>query len=184
MYNYIEKEIEDMIENNAHRYRSDKNNNNDDKEPPIKDLLSTESMSFLSRLEVCRENIIRDIYYCKDKTIEMDFDPNNLDSMMILSSMERKLDDGVHKKLIKLASSGNSIKSTCRALKISEKEYHTIYDEVIVKLRVISQKLDYSKFLPHKEPEHKVAPKVDLMSLDFSNEETADVIFEMFEDIH
>ncbi len=42
MYNYIEKEIEDMIENNAHRYRSDKNNNNDDKEPSIEDLLSTE----------------------------------------------------------------------------------------------------------------------------------------------
>lgn len=60
MYNYIEKEIEDMIENNAHRYRCPA-------DTPLEEVLSPESVGLIRRLGVWSEKLIKDIYILQMK---------------------------------------------------------------------------------------------------------------------
>lgn len=117
MYNYIEKEIEDMIENNAHRYRCPA-------DTPLEEVLSP-------------ENLIKDVYAISDKNADMDFDPNSRKIWRELYDAIDKMDEGVQKEIVILLSNGYSIEDICESLKISIEEYHINYKQTLIKLRAM-----------------------------------------------
>lgn len=130
MYNYIEKEIEDMIENNAHRYRCPA-------DTPLEEVLSPESVGLIRRLGVWSENLIKDVYAISDKNADMDFDPNSRKIWRELYDVIDKMDEGVQKEIVDLLSKGYSIEDICETLKISIEEYHINYKQTLIKLRAM-----------------------------------------------
>lgn len=129
-YNHIEKEIEDMIENNAHRYRYPA-------DTPLEEVLSPESASLIRRLGVWSENLIKDIYAISDKNVDMDFDPNSRKAWRKLYDAIGKMDEGIQKDIVNLLSKGYSIEDTCESLKISIEEYRINYKHALIKLRAM-----------------------------------------------
>lgn len=130
MYNYIEKEIEDMIENNAHRYRYPA-------DTPLEEVLSPESVSLIRNLGVWSENLIKDVYAISDKNADMDFDPNSRKIWRELYDAIGKMDEGLQKEIVILLSNGYSIEDICESLKLSIEEYRINYKQTLIKLRAM-----------------------------------------------
>ena len=139
-YNHIEKEIEDMIENNAHRYRHPA-------DTPLEEVPSPESVGLIRRLGVWSENLIKDIYAISDKNTDMDFDPNSRKIWHKLHDEIDEMDEGIQKDIVDLLSKGYSIEDICETLKISIEEYRTNYKHSLIKLRAafasITDPIDY-----------------------------------------
>lgn len=130
MYNYIEKEIEDMIENNAHRYRCPA-------DTPLEEVLSPESVGLIRRLGVWSENLIKDVYGISDENANMDFDPNSRKAWRELYDAIDKMDEGVQKEIVRLLSRGYSIEDICESLEISIEGYRINYKQSLIKLRAM-----------------------------------------------
>lgn len=121
--------------------------NHIERDTPLEEVLSPESVSLIRRLGVWSENLIKDMYDISDKNADMDFDPNSRKIWRKLYDEIGEMDEGVQKDIVNLLSKGYSIEDICESLKISIEEYRTNYKHSLIKLRsafaAITDPIDY-----------------------------------------